>query len=199
MGDPSASSLGGGSGYEQKGADSFEAAPTADYAMGEEEILQMEAERLRQLSEEADETRQVSGVDGFQKDEHLVQACDGTTWEWHIHEDGRQYYYCLDTQESKWTPPDVGEKVKSDKVAGSPSGNGLEVETALGPSSTTPTPESTKAFQGSVNSLGEKDFSSTIGDSGLRDGGDAQTSGSPDEEGISGFRADMAGRNGSTF
>ena len=194
-GDPSASSLGGGSGYEQKGADSFEAAPTADYAMGEEEILQMEAERLRQLSEEADEMRQVSGVDGFQKDEHLVQACDGTTWEWHIHEDGRQYYYCLDTQESKWTPPDVGEKVKSDKVAGSPSGNGLEVETALGPSSTTPTPESTKAFQGSVNSLGEKDFSCSIGDSGLRDGGDAQTSGSPDEEGISGFRADMAGEH----
>ena len=38
-GDPSASSLGGGSGYEQKGADSFEAAPTAEYAMGEEEDL----------------------------------------------------------------------------------------------------------------------------------------------------------------
>ena len=195
--DPSASSMCGESGCEQemKGADSFEAAPTAEYAMGEEEILEMEVERLRQLSEEADEMRQVSGVDGFQKDEHLVQACDGTTWEWHIHEDGRQYYYCLDTQESKWTLPDVGEKVKSDKVAGSPSGNGLEVETALGPSSTTPTPESTKAFQGSVNSLGEKDFSSTIGDSGLRDGGDAQTSGSPDEEGISGFRADMAGEH----
>ena len=108
----------GGSGYEQKGADSFEAAPTAEYAMGEEEILQMEAERLRQLSEEEDEMRQVSERDGFRKDEHLIEACDGTTWEWHFHEDGRQYYYCLDTQESKWTLPDVGEKVKSDNVVG---------------------------------------------------------------------------------
>ena len=163
-GDPSASSLGGGSGYEQKGADSFEAAPTAEYAMGEEEILQMEAERLRQLSEEEDEMHQVSERDGFRKDEHLIKACDGTTWEWQFHEDGRQYYYCLDT----------------------------EVETELGPLSTTPTPESTKAFQGSVNSVGEKDFSSTIRDSGPRAGGDAPTSGSPDEEGISGNRADIA-------
>ena len=119
-GDPSSSSQGGGSGYEQKGADSFEAAPAAEYAMGEEEILQMEAERLRQLSEEEDEMRQVSERDGFRKDEHLIKACDGTTWEWHLHEDGRQYYYCLDTQESKWTLPVVGEKMKSDEVVGSP-------------------------------------------------------------------------------
>ena len=195
--DPSASSMCGGSSYEQsiKGADSFEAAPTAEYTMGEEEILEMEVERLRQLSEEADEMRQVSEMDGFRKDEHLIQACDGTTWEWHIHEDGRQDYYCLDTQESKWTLPDVGEKMGSDEVVGSPSGNELEMETALGPSSSTPTPESTRAFQGSVNSVVEKDFSSTIGDSGLRAGGDAQTSGSPDEEGISGIRTDMAGEH----
>ena len=194
-GDPSVSSLGGGSGYEQKGADSFEAAPTAEYAMGEEEILQMEAERLRQLSEEEDEMRQVSEMDGFRRDEHLIKACDGTTWEWHFHEDGRQYYYCLDTQESKWTLPAVGEKMKSDEVVGSPSGNELEMEAALGSSSSTPTPESTRAFQGSVNSVGEKDFSSTIRDSGFRAGGDAQTSGSPDEEGISGIRADIAGEH----
>ena len=193
--DPSASSMCGGSGYEQKGADSFEAAPTAEYAMGEEEILQMEAERLRQLSEEADEMRQVSEMDGFRKDEHLIQACDGTTWEWRFHEDGRQYYYCLDTQESKWTLPDVGEKIGCDEVVGSPSGNELEMETALGPSSSTPTPESTRAFQGSGNSVGEKDFSSTIGDSSFRAGGDAQTSGSPDEEGISGIRTDIAGEH----
>ena len=176
-GDPSVSSLGGG------------------YAMGEEEILQMEAERLRQLSEEEDEMRQVSERDGFRKDEHLIKACDGTAWEWHFHEDGRQYYYCLDTQESKWTLPVVGEKMKSDEVVGSPSGNELEMEAALGSSSSTPTPESTRAFQGSVNSVGEKDFSSTIRDSGFRAGGDAQTSGSPDEEGISGIRADIAGKH----
>ena len=83
----------------------------------------------------------------------------------------------------------------SDEVVGSPSGNELEMETALGPSSSTPTPESTRAFQGSVNSVGEKDFSSTIGDSGFRAGGDAQTSGSPDEEGISGIRTDIAGEH----
>ena len=189
---PSSSSQGGGSGHEQKGADSFEAAPAAEYAMGEEEILQMEAERLRQLSEEEDEMRQVPERDGFQKDEHLIRACDGTMWEWHLHEDGRQYYYCLDTQESKWTLPVVGEKMKSDEVVGSPSGNELEMEAALGSSSST-TPESTRAFQGSVNSLGEKDFSSTIRDSGPRAGGDAPTSGSPDEEGIPGNRADIAG------
>ena len=156
--DPSSSSQGGGSGHEQKGADSFEAAPAAEYAMGEEEILQMEAERLRQLSEEEDEMRQVSERDGFRKDEHLIKACDGTTWEWHLHEDGRQYYYCLDTQESKWTLPVVGEKMKSDEVVGSPSGNELEMEAALDSSSSTPKTESTRAFQGSVNSLGEKDF-----------------------------------------
>ena len=192
-GDPSASSLCGGSGYEQKGADSFEAAPTADYAMGEEEILQMEAERLRQLSEEADEMRQASEMNGFQKGEHLIQACDGTTWECHFHEDGRQYYYCLDTQGSKWTLPDVGDKMGSDEVVGSPSGNELEMETALGPSSSTPTPESTRALQGSVSSLVEKDFSSTVGDSGLRGGKAAETSGSPREDRISGIQKDMAG------
>ena len=193
--DPSSSSQGGGSGHEQKGADSFEAAPAAEYAMGEEEILQMEAERLRQLSEEEDEMRQVSERDGFRKDEHLIQACDGTMWEWHLHEDGRQYYYCLDTQESKWTLPVVGEKMKSDEVVGSPSGNGLEMEATLGSSSSTPKTESTRAFQGSVNSLGEKDFSSTIrnNDSGPGAGGDAPTSGSPDEEEIPGNRADIAG------
>ena len=191
--DPSSSSQGGGSGHEQKGADSFEAAPAAEYAMGEEEILQMEAERLRQLSEEEDEMRQVSERDGFRKDEHLIKACDGTTWEWHLHEDGRQYYYCLDTQESKWTLPVVGEKMKSDEVVGSPSGNELEMEAALDSSSSTPKTESTRAFQGSVNSLGEKDFSSTIRDSGPRAGGDALTSGSPDEEEIPGNRADIAG------
>ena len=85
--------------------------------------------------------------------------------------------------------------MKSDEVVGSPSGNELEMEAALGSSSSTPTPESTRAFQGSVNSVGEKDFSSTIRDSGFRAGGDAQTSGSPDEEGISGIRADIAGEH----
>ena len=145
-GDPSASSMciGGGDEQKTKGADSFEAAPTAEYAMGEEEILEMEVERLRQLSEEAEGTRQVSEEEGFRKDERPIIACDGTTWEWHIHPDGRQYYYCLDTQESRWTLPEEREKMVSDEVVGSLPGNELELETALGPSSSTPTPESPK-------------------------------------------------------
>ena len=57
-----------------------------------------------------------------------------------------------------------------------------------------PSSESVRAWQGSVNSV-QKEFSSTIGDSGFMGGGDAQTSGSPDEEGISGVRTDMAGEH----
>ena len=72
--DSSVSSMGGEGGdkQEKRGVDSFEAAPTAEYAMDEEEILEMEAERIRQLSEEADEMRQVSEEDGFRKDERLI-------------------------------------------------------------------------------------------------------------------------------
>ena len=51
----------------------------------------------------------------------------------------------------------------SDKLADSPSGNELEPETALGPTSPTPTAESIRAFQGSVNSSVEKEFSSPSG------------------------------------
>ena len=38
--------------------------------------------------------------------------------------------------------------MESDKVVESLSGNELQLETALGPSSPTPTTESTRAFQG---------------------------------------------------
>ena len=62
---------------EKQGVDSFEAAPTAEYAMGEQEILEMEAERMRQLSEEAEEMRQVSEENDFRKDERPIKACDG--------------------------------------------------------------------------------------------------------------------------
>ena len=173
--------------------DSFEAAPTAEYAMGEEEILEMEAERMRQLSEEAEEIRQVSEENGFREEGHPIEASDGTTWERHFHKDGRPYFYCLDTGGTRWTLPEEGEKMESDKVVESLSGNELELETALGPSAFTPTAESTRAFQGIVDSLVEKDFSSTVGDSGLRGGKAAKTSGSPREDRISGTQKDMAG------
>ena len=80
-------------------------------------------------SEEAEETqemRQVSEENGFRKDERPIKAYDGTTWEWHLHEDERQYYYCLDTRESRWTLPEEDEKMVSDEVADSPSGNELD-------------------------------------------------------------------------
>ena len=108
-GDPSASSMcdEGGDEQETKGADSFEAAPTAEYAMGEEEILEMEVERMRQLSEEA-EMLQVSEENDVQEEGHPIEASDGTTWERHFHKDGRPYFYCLDTGETRWTLPEEG-------------------------------------------------------------------------------------------
>ena len=176
---------------EGTGVDGLNTTPVAEFAMDEEEILEMESERLRQLFEEADEMRQVSDQDGFRKDERLICDCDGMHWEWHLHEDGRQYYYCLETQESKWTLPGKGEKMVDEKAVESFSGNGLEAETELGPTSPTPTAESTRAFQGSVDGI-ENDFPSTNRDSGLKGGGATLTSGSLGEEGISGLQEEMA-------
>ena len=65
----------------------------------------------------------------------------------------------------------------------------------LGPTSSTPTSESVRAYQGSVDSVVEKEFSSIIGESGSMGGGAARTSGSLDEEGISGSQTDMAGEH----
>ena len=185
----------GGDVQGKKGVDSSEAAPTAEYAMDEEEILEMEVERMRQLSEEAEEMLQVSEENDVQEEGHPIEASDGTTWERHFHKDGRPYFYCLDTGETRWTLPEEGEKMESAKVVESLSGNELELETALGPSSSTPTAESTRAFQGSVDSIVEKDFSSTIGDSGLKGGKAVKTSGSPREDRISGTQKDMAGEH----
>ena len=123
----SASSICGEGGDEKEGksVDDLKAAPTAIYTMDEEEILELDAERIRQVSEDAERMCQVSEEDGFQKDERLIKVCDGTTWEWHFLEDGRQYYYCLDTGESKWTLPEAGDKIADNKVTGVPSGNEL--------------------------------------------------------------------------
>ena len=71
----------GGDVQGKKGVDSFEATPTAEYAMGEEEILEMEVERMRQLSEEAEEMLQVSEENDVQEEGHPIEASDGTTWE----------------------------------------------------------------------------------------------------------------------
>ena len=64
----------------------------------------------------------------------------------------------------------------------------------LGSMTSRPSSESVRALQGSVDSV-HKEFSSTIGDSGLKGSGAAQTSGSPDEEGISGLQKDTAGEH----
>ena len=169
--------------------------------MSEGEILELEAARIQQ---ESDEDLYADGGDKLSQAADLpIIDCDGKTWERHFHEDGREYLYCLDTGETQWVLP------KKTGMAGNSEGSGVgmgivpvEEEPALGTTSSSSPTESFRAQQGSlesvnsgVNSVGEKDFSSTIRDSGLRAGGDAPTSGSPDEEGISGIRADIAGEH----
>ena len=166
--------------------------------MSEGEILELEAARIQQESDEdlyADGGGKVS-----QAADLPIIDCDGKTWERHFHDDGREYLYCLDTGDTQWVVP------KKTGMAGNSEGPGVgmgivpvEDEPALGATSSSSPTESSRAQQGSmesvnsgVNSVGEKDFSSTIRDSGPRAGGDAPTSGSPDEEGISGNRADIA-------
>ena len=166
--------------------------------MSEGEILELEAARIQQESDEdlyADGGGKVS-----QAADLPIIDCDGKTWERHFHDDGREYLYCLDTGDTQWVVP------KKTGMAGNSEGPGVGMgivpvddEPALGATSSSSPTESSRAQQGSmesvnsgVNSVGEKDFSSTIRDSGPRAGGDAPTSGSPDEEGISGNRADIA-------
>ena len=169
--------------------------------MSEGEILELEAARIQQ---ESDEDLYADGGGKLSQAADLpIIDCDGKTWERHFHEDGREYLYCLDTGDTQWVLP------KKTGIAGNSEGSGVgmdivpgEEEPALGTTSSSSPTESFRAQQGSlesvnsgVNSVGEKDFSSTIRDSGLRAGGDAPTSGSPDEEGISGIRADIAGEH----
>ena len=196
QGNSSADAIGGESSDENKGrsADGLKPASAAKVTMDEEEVLELDAERLQQVSEDADQMRQISEDDGFHQDERWIIACDKTRWKWHHHEDGRQYYYCLDTGESKWVLPKPGDKTRDSKETEEPSGNALEDgNSVLGPISPTPTAESTRAFQGSVDGIIEDDFPSTNRDIGLRGGGAALTSGSLGEEGISGLQEAMAG------
>ena len=168
--------------------------------MNEEEILELEAARIRQESEEdlyaVDEGKAPQAADTS------IIASDGTMWERHFHEDGREYYYCLNTENTQWVFPGKTEKGENNEASGV--GMGIvpvEEEPALGTTSSSSPTESFRAQQGSLGSVDsgvnsvQKEFSSTIGDSGLKGGGDAQTSGSPDEEGISGVRIDMAGEH----
>ena len=168
--------------------------------MSEEEILELEAARIRQESEE--DLYAVGGGKAPQAADIPIIACDGTTWERHFHEDGREYLYCLDTGDTQWVLPKKTEMAGNNEASGVGMGSvPMEEEPALGTTSSSSPTESFRAQQGSLESVNSgvnsvhKKFSSTIGDSGLKGGGDAQTSGSPDEEGISGFRTDMAGEH----
>ena len=170
-------------------------------AMSEGEILELEAARIRQESEE--DLDAAGGGKLSQAADFPIIDCDGKTWERHFHEDGREYLYCLDTGDTQWVLPKKTGMARNSEVSGV--GMGIvpvEDEPALGTTSSSSPTESFRAQQGSlesvnsgVNSVGEKDFSSTIGDSGFRGGGDAQTSGSPEEEGISGIQANIAGEH----
>ena len=84
----------GGEEQDSKGADNFGAAPSAEYAMRGKDILKMEVERMRQLSEEA-KVLQVSWKRKMLG--HPIEASDGATWEQHFHKDGKPYFYCLNT------------------------------------------------------------------------------------------------------
>ena len=174
--------------------DAEEAAPIAG-VMSEEEILELEAARIRQESEE-DLYADDGGKAPRAADTPII-ACDGTTWERHLHEDGREYFYCLDTGETQWVLPGKTEMAGNNEASGVGMGNvPMEEEPALGTTSSSSPTESFRAQQGSlesVNSSVGKDFSSTIGDSGLTGGGAAQTSGSPMEEGISELQKDTTG------
>ena len=132
--------------------------------MSEGEILELEAARIQQESDEdlyADGGGKVS-----QAADLPIIDCDGKTWERHFHEDGREYRYCLDTGETQWVLP------KKTGMAGNSEGSGVgmgivpvEEEPALGTTSSSSPTESFRAQQGSmesvnsgVNSVGEKDF-----------------------------------------
>ena len=142
--------------------------------MSEGEILELEAARIQQ---ESDEDLYADGGGKLSQAADLpIIDCDGKTWERHFHEDGREYLYCLDTGDTQWVLP------KKTGMAGNSEGSGVgmgivpvEEEPALGTTSSSSPTESFRAQQGSlesvnsgVNSVGEKDFSSTIRDSGLR-------------------------------
>ena len=68
--------------------------------MSEGEILELEAARIRQESEE--DLYAVGGGEVPQAAELQIIDCDGKTWERHFHEDGREYLYCLDTGDTQW-------------------------------------------------------------------------------------------------
>ena len=118
--------------------------------------------------------------------------------EWEMHfQDGRPYYYNITTQKSQWECPEgfvsTAEKVSVDEQAGASVQKGKNkvspLRLELGPTSSTPSSEFVRAFQGGCI---EMEVSSTVGDSGLVGGEATLTSGSPNEEVISGSQEDMA-------
>ena len=132
--------------------------------MSEGEILELEAARIQQESDEdlyADGGGKVS-----QAADLPIIDCDGKTWERHFHDDGREYLYCLDTGDTQWVVP------KKTGMAGNSEGPGVGMgivpvddEPALGATSSSSPTESSRAQQGSmesvnsgVNSVGEKRF-----------------------------------------
>ena len=62
---------------EEKGVDDLKTATAAERTMDEEEILELDAEKMHQVSEEAERIRQVSEEDGFRQDERPIKAVMG--------------------------------------------------------------------------------------------------------------------------
>ena len=101
-----------------------------------------------------------------------IVACDGSTWERHYHEDGREYYYCLDTGITQCVSPAETEVDADNEASGGRTGNvPVGNEPTLGTTPTSPSSESFRAQQGSVVSVDcgrEEQNASTIGDTGSR-------------------------------
>ena len=120
--------------------------------MSEGEILELEAARIRQESEE--DLYAVGGGKLSQAADLQIIDCDGKTWERHFHEDGREYLYCLGTGDTQWVLPKKTEMAGNSEVSGV--GMGIvpvEEEPALGTTSSSSPTESFRAQQGSLESV----------------------------------------------
>ena len=169
--------------------------------MHPDEILELEAVIQEEREQENAQLEQLRlEADAFLKGSEAPMV--DSEWEMHF-QDGRPYYYNIATQRSQWECPEgfintVGEAMADGRATVSVKEKGKNKVSIplleLGSMTSRPSSESVRALQGSVDSV-NKEFSSTVGDSGLRGGKAAETSGSLREDRISGFKTDMAGEH----
>ena len=193
--------VGQGTGSGSSGASAQE--PPVSSEMHPDEILELQAIVQAEEEEEIDQLEALQLATGAFL-QRGVEPGD-SEWEEHFSEDGRPYYYNLKTMVSQWEDPQKV-SIATGKMVGSSgygvSGTGAERNNdpaaglELEPTASTPSSESTRAFQGSTV-LGGEENASIIGDSGL--GGVEKvtpiTPGSPRDKGSSGTQREMAGEH----